>query len=112
MAVEWAREQGAFWKMHDALFASSAHDLDALDGAAEAAGLDPSELRDALLSRRMEARVRASQTEGNRVGVHATPALFMNGRRLELPDVSAEWLLFALEDEEEWLSNGGKWTRD
>lgn len=112
MAAEWAREQGAFWKVHDALFESDAHDLDAIDALAQAAGLDAPELRDALLSRKMEARVRASQTEANGVGVHSTPALFLNGRRLELPELTAAWLAFTLEDEEEWIANGGKWARD
>lgn len=112
MAAEWGREQGAFWKLHDAMFASSSHDLDALEAAAQGLGLDGADLRDALLSRRMEGRVRASQTEANRVGVHSTPTVFMNGRKLELPELSARWLGFALEDEEEWLANRGKWARD
>lgn len=112
MAGEWGRAQGAFWKLHDALFESGAHDLDALDAAAEAAGLDASELRDALLARTMEAKVRASQTEAIHVGVHSTPTLFMNGRRLELPELSAAWLEFTLEDEEEWIANKRRWARD
>ncbi len=112
MAAEWAREQGAFWKLHDALFESDAHDLDAIDERAQAAGLDAAELRDALLARTMEARVRAAQTEANGVGVRSTPALFLNGRRLELPALTAAWLAFALEDEEEWIANAGTWARD
>ncbi len=112
MAAEWARAQGAFWKLHDALFESDAHDLDAIEELAEAAGLDAPELRDALLARTMEARVRASQTEANGVGVRSTPALFLNGRRLELPELSAAWLAFTLEDEEEWIANRGRWARD
>jgi predicted DsbA family dithiol-disulfide isomerase len=112
IAGEWGREQGAFWKMHDALFGSAGHDLDSLAAAAEGLGLDASDLRDAVVSRRFEDRVRASQTDGLRIGVHATPKLFMNGRLLELPDPSAAWFEFALEDEEEWLRNGGKWDRD
>jgi protein-disulfide isomerase len=112
MAGEWGRDQGAFWKLHDALFESSGHDLDALAAAAEAAGLDASDLRDTLLSRRMEARVRASQTEANQVGVHGTPTLFLNGRRLELPELSEAWLEFALQDEEEWIANKGRWSKD
>ena len=112
MAAEWARAQGAFWKLHDALFESDAHDLDAIDELAGAAGLDAAELRDALLARTMEARVRASQTEANGVGVRSTPTLFLDGRRLELPALTAAWLAFTLEDEEEWIANQGKWARD
>jgi protein-disulfide isomerase len=112
MAGEWARQQGAFWKMHDALFQSEQHDLDALADAAEAAGLDPAELRDAVMSSKTEARVRASQTEASHIGVHGTPTLFMNGRRLDLPELNASWLEFTLEDEEELLANGGRWAKD
>lgn len=111
MAAEWAREQGAFWRFHDGLF-SSPKDLDALADAAQALGLDAEDLRDALLSRRHEQKVLGSRDEGARIGVRATPKVFMNGRLLELPENSAEWLQFALEDEEELLANKGKWARD
>jgi len=112
IAGEWGRQQGAFWKLHDALFSTRAHDLDALAAAAEGVGLDPSDLRDAVTSRRLLGKVRASQTEGQLAGVRGTPTLFMNGRRLTLPEHSAAWLEFALEDEEEWLRNKGGWDRD
>ncbi len=112
MAGEWGREQGAFWKLHDALFSSAAHDLDALALAADQAGLDSSDLRDAVTSRRLEPKVRASQTQARLAGVRGTPTLYMNGRLLSLPDHTAAWLEFALQDEEEWLRNGGKWDRD
>jgi protein-disulfide isomerase len=112
LAGEWAREQGRFWPVHDALFSAAAHDLDALAEVAEAQGLDPSALRDELASRRLEPRIRAVQDEGRAVGVRGTPTLFMNGRLLDLPENSPSWLEFALEDEEEWLANQGGWARD
>jgi protein-disulfide isomerase len=111
MAAEWAREQGAFWRFHDELF-SSPKDLDALAETAERLGLDAEDLRDALLSRRHEAKVLASRVEATQLGVHSTPTVFMNGRPLTLPDNTAEWLQFALEDEQELLANKGKWARD
>ena len=112
MAGEWGRKQGAFWKLHDALFALPGHGLDAMAEAADELGLDASDLRDAVTSRRLEPQVRASQAEASLAGVHGTPTLFMNGRLLSLPANNAAWLEFTLEDEEEWLRNKGKWDKD
>lgn len=112
IAAEWARDQGAFWPAHDAFFSTEDHGLDALAGAVEGLKLDSSDLRDAVTSRRLLPRVRASQEEARAAGVRGTPTLFMNGRLLELPDNGPAWLEFALEDEEEWLQGGGRWARD
>lgn len=111
MAAEWARQAGAFWRFHDVLF-TSAHDPDAIADAAQSLGLDADDLREALTSRRDEQKVLRSRTEGLENGVRSTPKLFMNGRLLELPNHTAEWLQFALEDEEELSQNHGKWSRD
>jgi len=112
MVGEWGRRQGAFWKLHDALFGMRGHGLDAMANAVEDLGLDPSDMRDAVTSRRFEEQVRASQAEANLAGVHSTPTLFLNGRLLSLPANDATWLQFTLEDEEEWMRNRGKWDRD
>jgi predicted DsbA family dithiol-disulfide isomerase len=112
IAAEWGRKQGAFWKLHDALFSLPAHDLDSMADAAEELGLDASDLRDAVTSRRFEKQVRASQSEGRLADVHGTPTLYMNGRLLSLPANDSTWLEFTLEDEEEWIRNKGKWDRD
>jgi protein-disulfide isomerase len=112
IAGEWGRQQGAFWKMHDALFDLPGHGLDSMASTAESLGLDASDLRDAVTSRRLEPQVRASQTEAELAGVRATPTLYMNGRQLSLPANTRAWLEFTLEDEEEWIRNKGKWDRD
>jgi len=112
IAGEWGRKQGTFWKLHDALFGLSGHGLDAMASAADELGLDASDLRDAVTSRRFEPQVRASQAEASLAGVHATPTVFMNGRLLSLPANDAAWLEFTLEDEEEWMRNKGKWDKD
>ena len=110
-AGEWARDQGIFWKFHDAMFDTPGHDLDSLAGAAEELGMDGSDLRDAVTSRRFEPQVRASQTRpaGGR-DRHPHPLHERAAPRL--PDYSAAWLEFALQDEEEWIRNKGKWDRD
>ncbi len=112
IAGEWGRKQGAFWKLHDALFELPGHGLDAMASAADELGLDASDLRDAVTSRRFEQQVRTSQAEASLAGVHATPTLYMNGRLLSLPANNARWLEFTLQDEEEWMRNKGKWDRD
>ena len=112
LAAEWARDLGAFWKIHDDFFSLPSHDLDSLAAAADNEKLDASDLRDAVTSRRFLKRVRASQDEGRVVGVRGTPTLFMNGRHLQLPDNTASWLEFALEDEEESIENSGRWAKD
>jgi protein-disulfide isomerase len=110
-AGEWGRDRGVFWAMHDALFEAPSHDLDDLAAAAERAGGDPSDLREAVTSKRGEARVRASQSEGVKAGVDATPTLFLDGRRLRLPALTPGWLQFAVEDELEWKKRKG-WEKD
>jgi protein-disulfide isomerase len=111
IAGEWGRDHGKLWAMHDALFEAGDHGLDALADAAEGAGGDPSDLREAVTSRRAEARVRASISEGVKAGVDGTPTLFLDGRRLALPALSPEWLQFTLEDELEWRKRKG-WEKD
>lgn len=110
-AVEWARDAGIFWPMHDALFTSPGHSLDQLAVAARQVGGDPGDLRDAVQARRHADRIRASQAEGRAAGMRGTPTLFLNGRMLTLPDYSEETLEMVLEDEEEWQAHHG-WERD
>lgn len=111
-AAEWAREQGIFWPMHDALFeAELPLGVDAIAAAARAVGGDAGDLRDAISSRKYQDKVRLSQAEARAAGLRGTPTLFMNGRYLALPDFSPASLLHALEDEEEWQRHRG-WERD
>jgi protein-disulfide isomerase len=112
LAVEWARDKGLFWQMHDALF-DRPHDLDddALAATAGRLGGDPADLRQALGTSRNRARILASQGEARRAGLTGTPALYFDGRRYTLSDHSEASLQFTLEDEEEWRKGGG-WARD
>lgn len=110
-AVEWARDQGIFWPMHDALFTSPGHSLEQLAALARELGADPGDLRDAVQGRRHADRIRKSVSEGRAAGMKGTPTLFMNGRLLTLPDYSEETLEMALQDEEEWQAHRG-WERD
>jgi len=111
-AGEWAREQGVFWAMHDALFEDPhAVTASALGLKGQALGKDGDDLEAAINSGRYLAKVRGAQAEARAAGLRGTPTLFFEGRRLVVPDFS-EWMLeFTLQDEEEWQANRG-WARD
>jgi len=81
-AAEAAGEQGAFWEMHDLLFAHQ-DELGPRDlpGHAERLGLDVGRFREALRERRFAPRVRADVAGADASGVTGTPTFFINGRR-------------------------------
>ncbi|HSM91620.1 MAG TPA: thioredoxin domain-containing protein [Anaeromyxobacteraceae bacterium] len=111
-AAEWARERGAFWKMHDTLFENAfVNDPESLAGFARGLGLDGDDLAAALAGERYVAKVEGSMAEARAAGLAGTPTLFLDGRMIRLPDLSEPWLQFTLEDEEEWVAHGG-WIRD
>jgi protein-disulfide isomerase len=111
-AAEWARGQGIFWKYHDALYAN-AGDLSpgALASYARGLGADGDALAAALESGAFKPRVQASREEARVAGLRATPTLYLDGRRIVLPDLEDATLEFTLEDEEEWRAHRG-WERD
>jgi protein-disulfide isomerase len=81
-AAEAAAAQGAFWAMHDALFADQGRLEDPhLWGHAERLGLDVARFEDDRRSERVEARITADFRGGVRAGVATTPTLFVDGER-------------------------------
>ena len=79
--MEAAGRQGAFWAMHDSLFADQGHvDDPHLWARAEALGLDlarfEADRRDPPILERVTSDVRAAM----RAGVAATPTLFVDGQ--------------------------------
>jgi len=86
IATEEARAQGGdakFWAMHDALFEAGQLDTETIVQAGQKLGLDGAKLRDALASRRHEARVTRDQNLVVGLGAGATPTVFVNGRKIE-----------------------------
>jgi len=80
-AAEAAGRQGAFWAMHDSLFADQAHiDDPHLWARAETLGLDlarfEADRRDPLVLSRVTEEVRVAM----RAGVASTPTLFVHGQ--------------------------------
>ncbi|HKH29663.1 MAG TPA: Na+/H+ antiporter NhaA [Gaiellaceae bacterium] len=81
-AAEAAAEQGAFWEMHDLLFAHQ----DALEpadlvGYAEQLGLDTDRFADALREHAVAGKVADDVDSADLSGVTGTPTFFVNGRR-------------------------------
>jgi protein-disulfide isomerase len=81
-AAEAAAEQGAFWEMHDALFASQeALDVHDLLRYANDLGLDTERFAADLRERRHLQRVIEDVAGAERSGVSGTPTIFINGHR-------------------------------
>ena len=79
--AQCAQEQGKFWPLHDAIFAaSSGLGGDALDGAAQAAGLDSVTLTACMESSRPVEQVQADMVKARELGVEGTPTFYINGR--------------------------------
>lgn len=81
-AAEAAGAQGAFWEMHNLLFAHQ----DALTGAdlgryAEGLGLDTGRFGEELRRRLYAPRVGEDVASADASGVSGTPTFFVNGRR-------------------------------
>ena len=83
-AAEAAGAQGAFWPMHDTLFANQDRLGDAdLVGYAAELGLDAETVATALANHVYEPRVREDFMNGVRSGVSGTPTFFINGVRYD-----------------------------
>lgn len=83
LAAECADEQGAFWNMHDALFADQdALDIASLEEHARQIGLDMPKFTECLSTQRYLDEVRQDMADGRSYGVGGTPTFFINGYRL------------------------------
>lgn len=84
-AARCAAEQGAFWPMHDILFARrdawvrERSPGDALIGLADEAGLDAVRLEECNESDRMDDRMDAANRAAREKGVRGTPTFFIDG---------------------------------
>jgi protein-disulfide isomerase len=84
-AAEAAGLQGAFWGMHDALFADQGRLEDPhLWARAERLGLDVARFDADRRSDAVLARVRRDRDGGIRAGVATTPAVFVDGRPVDV----------------------------
>jgi NhaA family Na+:H+ antiporter len=99
-AAESAAAQGAFWPMHDALYAQRGRlRLDDVLQAAREAGVDPDRVRADLESGVWATRVAGDADSARASGVAGTPGFFANGVRVE-GSFDAQSLIAALESGE------------
>jgi protein-disulfide isomerase len=83
-AAEGAGEQGAFWPMHEMLFANQgALDDESLAEYAVALGLNAKRLIQEVISGAHAQRIHEDFKSGVRAGVNGTPSFFINGQRYD-----------------------------
>ena len=90
----WAAgKQGKFWEMHHVLFQnqSAASDLD-FEKYAKDLGLDVTMFKSDYESPEGKERIEKDVKLANEVGVHATPAVFVNGREYDFNDSLQSWV--------------------
>ena len=109
--AEYARTRGKFWEMSEMLFGHQDELEDAqLKSYAKQLGLDGNEMLKQVYAGKFDAAVDKQKNEGMAAGVNATPTLFFNGRKYNLP-LKPEFLIFSAQDEEEWQRNKGGWDK-
>lgn len=91
-AAAAAHQQGKFWEFHDALFLGSGRlTEEILQSAAEQAGLNLPRFEADRRADLCRAKVRDDVALGTRISLDATPAVFLNGRRVR------DWTAASLE---------------
>ena len=111
-AALFARDRGKFWEMHDLLFQNQADLSNAhLQELASRVGLPASGLAAALQSGKYNPELEAGKASGSAAGVDATPAVYVNGRKLGLM-LTPEVLRLTVDDETEWTENRNAWAPD
>lgn len=90
-AAECAHRQGAFWQLHDVLFAESVEMWSEQELVTEAGqlGLDEEAFAACMASEEVTTRLREDFEAGRGYGVSSTPTLFVNGRRVRGADATA-----------------------
>lgn len=111
-AALFARDQGSFWPMHDALFANQMSlSREKIVQLGVSIGLSAAELAKAIDSGQYLDELAQSKDLGRKVKVDHTPMIFVNGRSYLL-GLSSEDLKHTVEDELEWQANGNAWAKD
>jgi protein-disulfide isomerase len=96
LALEVARREGKFWEFHDALPSPDMRGRkDPFLVAAEAAGIDAERFRADFKDAGLRARLEADVALGGKLGITATPAVFIDGRRVDDPSAKAVEILLA-----------------
>jgi protein-disulfide isomerase len=86
-AAEAAGAQGKYWPMHDILYdkqnewADSQNPLPQFDGYAQSLGLDMTKFDSDVKNNKYADKISKDQTDGNTLGVNATPTLYINNQQ-------------------------------
>ena len=81
-----AAKQGKFWPYNEKIWANSDNLTPAiLEKAAKEVGLDVARWRAEMDSDAVKARVQADRSEGDDLGINATPSIYINGRKYDDP---------------------------
>ncbi len=78
-AASCAREQGHFWELHDAMFASPSLTPDVLKGLATKNDLNVDQFEQCLDTHKFAAHIDADREQGSKMGMSGTPAFNING---------------------------------
>jgi protein-disulfide isomerase len=105
-AALFARDNGKFWSMHDALFVNQMTLSEPfIKDLAGKLGMDSGALSKAMAAGKYKDELEASKEAGKNAGVDSTPTVYMNGRKLTL-GISMDALVTSVDDELEW---SGSW---
>ncbi len=108
-AALFARDQGKFHAMHDALFDNQTTLSESfIKGLMKKVGLDVPAFEKAVAAKKYLDELKASKDAGIAAGVDSTPSLFINGRKHVL-GFSVETLLLSIDEELEWQSSNNSW---
>jgi protein-disulfide isomerase len=111
-AALWARDQGKFWEMHDALFTHQENlSPAALPALANAIGLPGAKLAEVLKGDTYKQELEGFRNQGKAANITGTPSIFFNGRAYKL-GLDADQLVQSMEDELEWRGNNNAWAAD
>jgi protein-disulfide isomerase len=96
-AAEAAGNQGKFWEMHDILFerqqawSSASNAVSIFEGYAQELELDMDQYRADASSEETSKIINQSVSGGLDVGVNGTPAFFLNGEQMPIPQTVDEY---------------------
>ncbi len=78
-----AQNQGKFWQLHDALFATPKLNKESIEKAAEGTGLDMEKFKKDMNSPETKQKLAKDLASARQADVTGTPTLFINGRRVK-----------------------------
>ncbi len=89
LAAETAVAQGKFWEMHNKIYQAQAQWSDLSDptdtfaGYAQELGLDVNKFKDSLKKKEFSSAVSDDLSDGQTLGINATPTFYINGIKFE-----------------------------